>query len=106
MVKRIIGEDIELSTVLDPGLGRVKADQGQIEQVLLNLCVNARDAMPTGGKLTLATQNFEMDEATIRSYSYPVKRGAYILLTVTDSGTGMDSTTQTHIFEPFFSTKE
>jgi two-component system, cell cycle sensor histidine kinase and response regulator CckA len=106
MVKRIIGEDIELSTVLDPGLGRVKADQGQIEQVLLNLCVNARDAMPTGGKLTLATQNFEMDEAAIRSYSYPVKRGAYILLTVTDSGTGMDSTTQTHIFEPFFSTKE
>jgi two-component system cell cycle sensor histidine kinase/response regulator CckA len=106
MLKRIIGEDIELSTVLDPRLGRVKADQGQIEQVLLNLCVNARDAMPAGGKLTIATQNFEMDPAAVRSYSYPVKLGAYILLTVTDSGTGMDSTTQTHIFEPFFSTKE
>jgi two-component system cell cycle sensor histidine kinase/response regulator CckA len=106
MLKRIIGEDIELSTVLDPGLGRVKADQGQIEQVLLNLCVNARDAMPAGGKLTIATQNCEMDEAAVHSYSYPVKLGAYILLTVTDSGTGMDSTTQTHIFEPFFSTKE
>jgi two-component system cell cycle sensor histidine kinase/response regulator CckA len=106
MLKRIIGEDIELSTVLDPRLGRVKADQGQIEQVLMNLCVNARDAMPAGGKLTIATQNFEMDPAAVRSYSYPVKLGAYILLTVTDSGTGMDSTTQTHIFEPFFSTKE
>jgi PAS domain S-box-containing protein len=106
MVKRIIGEDVQLSTVLDAGLGRVKADQGQIEQVLLNLCVNARDAMPTGGKLTIATENFEMDSAAASAYSYPVKVGPYILLTVSDSGTGMDSVTQAHIFEPFFTTKE
>jgi two-component system cell cycle sensor histidine kinase/response regulator CckA len=105
MLKRIIGEDVELSTVLDADLGRIKADQGQIEQVVLNLCVNARDAMPDGGKLVIATKNFEMDENAVRGYSYPVKAGAYVLLTVSDSGIGMDSATQAHIFEPFFTTK-
>ncbi|HZR55799.1 MAG TPA: PAS domain S-box protein [Terriglobales bacterium] len=105
MLKRIIGEDIELSTILDTNLSRIKADKGQIEQVLLNLCVNARDAMPSGGKLVVETRNYEMDENAVRGYSYPVKTGAYVLLTVSDSGIGMDSATQAHIFEPFFTTK-
>ncbi|MCU1299218.1 MAG: hypothetical protein JWO91_3496 [Acidobacteriaceae bacterium] len=105
MLERIIGEDIELSTILDSSLGRIKADKGQIEQVLLNLCVNARDAMPDGGKLAIETKNFEMDGNAVRGYSYPVKTGAYVLLTVSDSGIGMDSATQAHIFEPFFTTK-
>ncbi len=106
MLRRLIGEDIELSTVLDPNLSRVKADQGQIEQVILNLSVNARDAMPNGGKLTIRTENSEMTEVDVRRYSYPVKPGRYVLLTVTDTGVGMDVATQGHIFEPFFTTKE
>jgi len=106
MLRRLIGEDVELSTVLGPDLGRVKADQGQIEQVILNLAVNARDAMPTGGKVTIKTGNAEMSEIDVRRYSYPVKPGSYVLLTVTDTGVGMDAATQTHIFEPFFTTKE
>jgi len=106
MLRRLIGEDIELRTELDADLGRVKADQGQIEQVILNLAVNARDAMPSGGKLTIKTENSEMSELDVRRYSYPVKPGRYVLLTVTDTGVGMDSATQTHIFEPFFTTKE
>jgi len=106
MLRRLIGEDVELSTVLDPDLARVKADQGQIEQVIMNLCVNARDAMPDGGKLTIKTENAEMTETDVRRYSYPVKPGKYVLLTVTDTGIGMDMATQGHIFEPFFTTKE
>lgn len=106
MLRRLIGEDIELSTVLDPNLSRVKADQGQIEQVILNLSVNARDAMPNGGKLTIKTENAEMTEVDVRRYSYPVKPGRYVLLTVTDTGVGMDVAVRAHIFEPFFTTKE
>lgn len=106
MLHRLIGEDVELSTSLDPELGKVRADQGQIEQVIMNLAVNARDAMPEGGKLTIQTANLEMDEAFVRQYSYPVQTGAYILLTVSDTGVGMDSATQHRIFEPFFTTKE
>jgi PAS domain S-box-containing protein len=106
MLRRMIGEDIDLSTDLIKDIGRVKADQGQIEQVILNLAVNARDAMPAGGKLMIQTQNVEIDEETTRRYSYPVKTGNYVLLTVTDTGTGMDPVTQAHIFEPFFTTKE
>jgi two-component system cell cycle sensor histidine kinase/response regulator CckA len=106
MLRRLIGEDIELITVLDPNLSRVKADQGQIEQVILNLSVNARDAMPDGGKVTIKTENAEMTEVDVRRYSYPVKPGRYVLLTVTDTGVGMDVATQAHIFEPFFTTKE
>ena len=106
MLRRLIGEDVELSTSLDPKLGKVRADQGQIEQVIMNLAVNARDAMPEGGKLVIHTANFEMDEAFVRRYPYPVQTGAYVLLTVSDTGVGMDSATQHRLFEPFFTTKE
>jgi PAS domain S-box-containing protein len=106
MLRRLIGEDIELSTVLGADLGRIKADQGQLEQVLLNLVVNARDAMPEGGKLLIDTQNMVMDEAFVRRYPYPVQQGPYVCLMVTDSGIGMDAETKARAFEPFFTTKE
>jgi len=106
MLRRVIGEDIELDTKLSADLGRVKADPGQIEQAILNLAVNARDAMPRGGKFTIATENTELDAIAVRRYSYPVKPGLYVLLSVSDTGTGMTSDTQAHIFEPFFTTKE
>lgn len=106
MLGRLIGENVELCTVLDSTLPTVKADQGQIEQVMLNLCVNARDAMPSGGKVTVKTENVLVDEVVARQYSYPFKPGPYVLVTVTDTGVGMDAATQAHIFEPFFTTKE
>jgi PAS domain S-box-containing protein len=106
MLKRLISEDIHLKTDLDSGLARIKADQGQIEQVIMNLVVNARDAMPSGGDLEIKTRNFHMDEAFVRRYPYPVQPGNYILLTVTDAGVGMDATTRARVFEPFFTTKE
>jgi two-component system cell cycle sensor histidine kinase/response regulator CckA len=106
MLRRMIGEDVELTTRLDPALGKVRADQGQIEQVVMNLAVNARDAMPEGGKLSIETANTEMDQAFVKRYAYPVQTGAYILLTVSDTGTGMDHATRQRIFEPFFTTKE
>jgi two-component system cell cycle sensor histidine kinase/response regulator CckA len=106
MLKRLIGEDIQLRTCLEPSLVSIKADQGQIEQVILNLAVNARDAMPNGGELKLQTSNFFMDEAFVSRYPYPVRVGEYVLLTVTDNGVGMDPTTRTRAFEPFFTTKE
>jgi two-component system cell cycle sensor histidine kinase/response regulator CckA len=106
MLKRLIGEDVELRTDFDTALARVKADESQIEQVILNLAINARDAMPQGGKLTLATSNFHMDEKFIRRYPFPVNVGDYILLRVSDTGSGMDARTKARIFEPFFTTKE
>lgn len=106
MLRRLIGEDIELNTDLQGGLGRVKADQGQIEQVILNMAVNARDAMPQGGRLTLQTLDIEVDEAFAQSSPYPVKTGSYVCFSVSDTGIGMDAATQSQIFEPFFTTKE
>jgi two-component system cell cycle sensor histidine kinase/response regulator CckA len=106
MLKRLISEDIQLKTALDPDLRRIKADQGQIEQVVMNLAVNARDAMPSGGELTLTTSNFYMDDDFVRRYPYPVSVGDYVLLTVTDNGIGMDAATRVRVFEPFFTTKE
>jgi two-component system cell cycle sensor histidine kinase/response regulator CckA len=106
LLRRLIGEDIELTTILSPDLGRVKADHGQLEQVILNLAVNARDAMPHGGKLVVQTKNFVMDEAFVRRYPYPVQPGPYACLTMSDTGIGMDAETKARAFEPFFTTKE
>ncbi|HWO32602.1 MAG TPA: ATP-binding protein, partial [Candidatus Acidoferrum sp.] len=105
MLPRLLGEDVEVSLALDPGLDNVKADQSQIEQVIMNLAVNARDAMPTGGKLKIQTANAAFDQAYTQTH--PGSRvGNYVLLAVTDTGTGMDAGTLTNIFEPFFTTKE
>ncbi len=105
LLRRLLGEDIELNTVLDPRLGHVKADPGQIEQVIMNLAVNARDAMPSGGKLTIETVNLDLDSFYAREH-VTVAAGPYVMLAVSDTGVGMDTETQSHIFEPFFTTKE
>jgi two-component system, cell cycle sensor histidine kinase and response regulator CckA len=106
MLKRLIGEDVRLLTRLDGSLARIKADQGQIEQVVMNLAVNARDAMPKGGELVIETSNYYVDEAFTRQYPYPMSVGHYVLLNVTDTGIGMDAATRVRVFEPFFTTKE
>ncbi len=105
MLPRVLGEDIELSLRLDDETGSIKADLGQLEQVIMNLSVNARDAMPRGGQLTIATRNCEIGEDMRREHP-EVKPGDYVELSVADTGTGMDSATLARIFEPFFTTKE
>jgi signal transduction histidine kinase len=105
MLRRLLGEDIELHTRCDPGTGHVSADPGQLDQVVMNLAVNARDAMPDGGRLLIETSNADLDEDFVRAHpgAHP---GRYVRLQVADTGVGMDATVRAHLFEPFFTTKE
>ncbi len=104
MLRRLIGEEVEVRMVLAPDLDFVKADPGQMEQVLLNFCINARDAMPEGGTITIETTNVEVDEATAVEH-FNMAPGRYVRVMVSDTGSGMDEHTLSHIFEPFFTTK-
>ena len=104
MLDRLLGDNIQLASVLAPDLGKIRADPNQVEQMLMNLAINARDAMPKGGLIIVKTANVEIDEAY--AHQHPsTEPGQYVLLTVSDTGIGMDAETQSHIFEPFFSTK-
>ena len=105
LLRRFLGEDIDLVVVPTPGVGGVKADPGQIEQVITNLAVNARDAMPQGGQVTIETQNVTITEDDARQIGVTMPPGSYVRLAVRDSGVGMDEATRAHIFEPFFTTK-
>ena len=104
MLKQLIGKDVALFTNLDPRVGQVKADPGQIEQVIMNLCVNARDAMPNGGSLTIETVGIELDDEYVYE-TIDLRPGRYVLFSVTDTGSGMDQATRAKLFEPFFTTK-
>jgi two-component system cell cycle sensor histidine kinase/response regulator CckA len=105
LLRRLIGEDVELTTRLDHNLGSVKADPGQLEQVIMNLAVNARDAMPDGGTLMIETVNAVLDSSFVRA-NPGARSGEYAVLIITDTGTGMNEEVRSHIFEPFFTTKE
>ncbi|NOY52507.1 MAG: PAS domain S-box protein [Deltaproteobacteria bacterium] len=105
MLTRLLGEDIEFRFEPDADLRTIKADPGQVEQVLLNLVVNARDAMPDGGRLTVATTNIRLDPSYVQAHP-EIRTGDYVLLSVTDTGIGMEEEVRTHIFDPYFTTKE
>jgi PAS domain S-box-containing protein len=104
MLQRLLGEHIEQTIILDPALGQVKADPGQMVQVIMNLAVNAGDAMPQGGKLTISTANVTLEEGSPKR-AEPIPAGRYVMLSVSDTGTGMDEEVRSHIFEPFYTTK-
>lgn len=105
MLGRLLGEDIQIISVLEPDLWNISADSGQVDQVIMNMAVNARDAMPHGGKLIIETSNVELDEGYAREH-IGVDPGQYVFLAITDNGSGMDAETQSRLFEPFFTTKE
>jgi two-component system cell cycle sensor histidine kinase/response regulator CckA len=105
MVRRIAGDKVHVAMMLAPELREITADASQIEQILLNLAANARDAMPDGGRLTIATENITLDDASAAQLHH-ARPGAYVLLSVADSGAGIDAETRARIFEPFFTTKE
>ena len=105
ILSRLLGEDIQLETALAPDAGNVRTDPGQLQQVIMNLVVNARDAMPEGGKLTLETGNVTLDETYAQTH-VEVKPGPYVMLAVSDTGCGMTEDVQQHLFEPFFTTKD
>ncbi|MGH9893617.1 MAG: ATP-binding protein, partial [bacterium] len=105
MLRRLIGDDIDLVVTATQDLGNVKADPGQMEQVIANLAVNARDAMPLGGKLTIDTRNVEIDEEYSRQHGMAAQPGPYVMLEMSDTGVGMDEATRARMFEPFFTTK-
>jgi signal transduction histidine kinase/CheY-like chemotaxis protein len=106
MLRRILGSDIQFLTLLEPLLGHTRVDPVQMEQILLNLAINARDAMPQGGTLITQTRNVELSEEYVAQFPYPVQAGPYILLSVADSGHGMSNDVRSRVFEPFFTTKE
>jgi len=106
MLGRLLSEDVELLTIPEPALWPVEIDPGQIEQVIMNLAINSGDAMRSGGKLTFETANVDLDENYFREHGIEAQPGAYVMLAVSDTGSGMDKETQEHIFEPFFTTKE
>ena len=106
MINRLIGEDVEMKTILASELGRIKADQGQIEQVIMNLVINARDAMAGAGKITIETASIYLDEAYACGHGVELKPGPHVMLRISDTGIGMDTKIKSHIFEPFFTTKE
>jgi len=106
MLRRIIGEDLELATILEPELGKVNIDPGQVEQVIMNLAINARDAMPEGGKLTIETANVDLGRGYAQKKGVmELQPGPYVMLAMSDKGIGMDKETQSQIFDPFFTTK-
>ncbi|MCB0194216.1 MAG: PAS domain-containing protein [Anaerolineae bacterium] len=106
MAQRLIREDIEVNVHLEPSLGYIRADKAQMDQILMNLMINAGDAMPTGGKLTIETANMFLDEAYLARYAVEQKPGPFVMLAISDTGQGMDAETREHIFEPFFTTKD